>query len=76
MSQRLEDRFNEYHLRIEEVLSGMDSVLVQLNNRVGCLEKQVTRLLGDRAVDGAAGSRRNTIDRVRTRRPSDHDSPD
>ncbi|MGH8501652.1 MAG: hypothetical protein ACREVE_04115 [Gammaproteobacteria bacterium] len=76
MSKRLEDRFNEYHLRIEEVLSGMDSVLVQLNNRVGRLEKQVTRLLRDRAVDGAAGSRSNAIDRVRTRRPSDHNSPD
>ncbi|MDC7706559.1 hypothetical protein [Vogesella indigofera] len=42
--EKLRAEINEYHMRIEEVLNGMDGVLTSLSNRLGMLEQRVEQL--------------------------------
>jgi hypothetical protein len=52
MSLSLDDlkaEINEYHNRIEEVLNGMDAVIVQQGKRISTLEGQLAAL-GDLAA--------------------------
>lgn len=41
---KLRAEITEYHMRIEEVLNGMDGVLTSLSNRLGMLEQRVVQL--------------------------------
>lgn len=38
---RLREQILEYHLRVEEVLSGMDHAITSLGNRVGRMEERI-----------------------------------
>ncbi len=46
----LKAEINEYHLRIEEVLSGMDGVIQSLQHKVDDTERRVTTLEGQLAA--------------------------
>ena len=41
---RLREEILEYHLRVEEVLSGMDHAITSLGNRVGRLEERIAAI--------------------------------
>ncbi len=42
--EELKREFLEYHMRVEEVLSGMDALVVKLTNRVDELDGKVSAL--------------------------------
>lgn len=66
MAHRLEDQLNEYHLRIEDVLSGMDSVLVKLGTRLRRLECRVDRILKDPSPAPCSSHRNERLPQARS----------
>ena len=54
-SSDLSSELTEYHLRVEEVLSGMDRLLTDLANRVDRAERQLTQLRSQGAHSASHG---------------------